>query len=94
MNRISIILTILLTGFILTALAGALPYGIETSSDNGAREWTTWTKAICSEENYCIDILITCDGNRVVDLKPLSEGIYFSSGWEDKRPLDLKNQYC
>ncbi len=94
MKRISVILTILLSGFIITALAGALPYGIETSSDNGAREWTTWTKAICSEENYCIDILITCDGNRVVDLTPLSEGIYFSSDWEDKRPPHLKNQYC
>jgi len=48
-------------------------------------DYHSFTKAICSDNNYCIDVLISCNLDRVIDVKPITEGMYFDS--------DLVNEY-
>ena len=88
----AILYTILI---VMTTLPVALPFETDTRpSDNKMLEWTMWTKAVCNEENYCIDVQITCEGDKVVDITPVAEGIYFSSDWEDPRPEEFRNKLC
>jgi len=55
---------------------------------------STWTKAICNEENYCLDVQITCEDNRVIDIKPTGEGAYFPMDWKDHRPVEMIQKWC
>lgn len=93
MKKITILLyTILL---VITTSPVALPFETDAHpSNNKMLEWTMWTKAVCNEENYCIDVQITCEEDRVVDIKPVAEGIYFSRDWEDPRPEEFRNKLC
>lgn len=70
-------------------------------SEANTSEWTTsawatsaWTKAICDNNNFCIDVLITCENGKVVALMPIMNGTRFSGGWEDPRPEELKDAFC
>lgn len=51
----------------------------------------SWTSAICDEENNCLDVLISCSGGKVVDLKPITGLIDHPEGWID--PRDVK-EFC
>jgi len=55
---------------------------------------STWTKAVCNEENYCLDIQITCEDDRIIDVKPTGEGAYFPEDWEDPRPVEIIEKWC
>jgi hypothetical protein len=79
----------LLAILIVTALAQALPSKTESINDK-----LIWVKAICNKDNYCIDVKITCDGGELIDIEPIPDGVYFSSGWKDPRPEDFMNSWC
>lgn len=83
------LIAIMIILFIITALVGAFPFIAYNSNPI-----TTWTKAICNEDNYCLDTQITCQGDKIVDIKPVTEGIYFSKGWTDPRPETFKSKWC
>jgi hypothetical protein len=51
-------------------------YNLKFSKQN---DYHSFTKAICSDNNYCIDILISCNGDRVINIKPITEGMYFDN---------------
>ena len=53
----------------------------------------SWTKAVC-DEGSCIDIKITCDGDRVVDLQLSSDLKEFSPNWIDPRSNLEKEKLC
>jgi hypothetical protein len=55
---------------------------------------STWTKAICNEENYCLDIQITCSEDSVIDIKPTGEGAFFPEDWQDPRPTEMIKKWC
>jgi len=55
---------------------------------------STWTKAICNEENYCLDVQITCGDNGVIDIKPTGEGAHFPINWEDPRSIEIIKKWC
>jgi hypothetical protein len=55
---------------------------------------STWTKAVCNEKNYCLDIQITCSKDRIIDIKPTGEGAYFPEGWIDPRPIEVIKKWC
>ena len=55
---------------------------------------STWTKAVCNEENYCLDIQITCSEDRIIDIKPTGEGAYFPDDWQDPRPVEMIQKWC
>lgn len=51
----------------------------------------SWTKAICNDKE-CVDVLISCDNGRVVDMKPVSFKVNFSEDWNDSR--DNIGEFC
>ena len=55
---------------------------------------SAWTKAICTEDNYCIDVRITCVDGKVTEIKPMGSGVQFSGAWKDRRPDELKDGIC
>jgi len=55
---------------------------------------STWTKAICNGENYCLDVQITCSEGEVIDIKPTDEGSHFPEDWEDPRPEEILEKWC
>lgn len=79
-------IVILIAVFIITALAGASPY-------EPYNQVTTWTKAVCNG-NSCIDVEISCKGDKIFDIKPISGMVQFSEGWEDTRPESFRNKWC
>jgi hypothetical protein len=64
------------------------------SGNAGNANIFVWTKAICNERNYCLDVLITCINGQVADLKPQGEGVYFSGSWRDPRPEESRLELC
>jgi len=69
---------LLLQKFVLTGSAVA---DINNISDN---EYS-WTRAICNDNNDCLDILISCKNGNVIDIKPASDFVRYPLQWEDLR---------
>lgn len=51
----------------------------------------TYTRAICNENNECIDVLVECQNSKVSSLKPVSELKDFST--IEIQQLDT-NEFC
>ena len=81
----AILLVVILFFIIVNAIQAEPKQKIPTSS---------WTKAVCNEENYCLDVHITCGDNEVIDIKPTGEGAYFPEDWEDPRPIEMIEKWC
>jgi hypothetical protein len=55
----------------------------------------SWTKAICDyDRNTCTDYYIECEGNKLIDITPLTKNIYMGSNWTDPRPTEWINMWC
>ena len=55
----------------------------------------SWTKAICTDNNYCQDYQIFCKNNNVVSISTITgAAIQFSQDWEDPRSIDVRNKLC
>ena len=55
---------------------------------------STWTKAVCNEKNYCLDVQITCNEDEIIDVIPTGEGAYFPENWVDPRPIEIIEKWC
>lgn len=84
------LLWIILLGITITTFVVASPSGNYVKNN----DMLMWTKAICNEENYCIDVQITCKEGNVSDIKPISKGVYFQKQWKDPRPEEFKKEFC
>ena len=73
----------------LMVLGGAL--SLESFSRDNV---SVWTKAICNEDNYCIDVRITCRGGRIAEISPVQEGVHFPDEWRDTRTDELRERWC
>ena len=79
----AIILILLLAGIMLLNAASEPPY---THS---------FTKAICTEENYCQDYEIMCKGKKTVSMILITgAAVQFSENWEDPRNEEMRNKFC
>ena len=72
------------------AFVQALPASVSEDGD----EVTIWTRAICNDNGFCIDVEVVCQADRLIDMKPIPAGIYHSDDWEDARPTDFKAKWC
>jgi len=79
---------------IVTSLAAVSMIMASPSEGQEPQDVSSWTKAICTDDNYCIDVQITCVDGQVTDLKPMGPGVQFSSDWRDRRPEELKDDIC
>jgi len=68
--------------------------GISDDLERSAANTSAWTKAICDDNHFCIDVLITCENGKVVALKPMMNGTQFSDDWEDPRSDELRSGFC
>ena len=82
---INLILILLLINFNLTGRV------IETETNN----ISTFTKAICDNNNYCQDYIIECEGNKTISIKSITGAtIQFNPEWEDPRNEEEINRLC
>jgi hypothetical protein len=79
---------------IALAIFLAVVNAIVASPFEARQNMSAWTKAICTDDNYCIDVRITCVDGKVTDIKPMGPGVQFSGIWMDKRPKELRNGIC
>ena len=52
----------------------------------------SYTRAVCSEEE-CIDVVVFCEGERVVEIEPIFYLIEHEDGWGDPRGEDVSG-FC
>ena len=79
----AIILILILAGIILLNAEPELPY---THS---------YTKAICTESNYCQDYHIFCREEKVISMIQITgAAVQFSENWEDPRDIEIRNKFC
>ena len=76
--------------------------GISTISGFGSENYlkiieptSSFTKAICTEKNFCQDYEIFCKEKEVVRMSPITGAVVqFSPSWEDPRSEEFKNRMC
>ena len=50
------------------------------------KDYYSYTKAICDENNFCQDNIITCENKEVVNVEPITGAfIQQTENWEDSR---------
>jgi len=72
----------------LLILVGALLFLVlkPVLTGEAVRDYKTYTKAICDENNFCQDYEIACENKQVVGITPISgANIQHLADWEDPR---------
>lgn len=55
----------------------------------------SWTKAVCNYEiKICVEMYIECNGNKLINMTPISESIYMGNYWVDPRSQEWLNRWC
>ncbi len=55
----------------------------------------SYTKAICNSSNYCQDHEISCESNKITQIKPITGAVVqFDENWEDPRDEEQKDKLC
>lgn len=56
---------------------------------------SSFTKAICTESNYCQDFYIYCKNKNIINATPITgSAIMFSKEWEDPRTNTENKDFC
>jgi len=72
-----VILIILIAGILLIRA---------NSTGNIIKDYYTYTKAICDENNFCQDYIIICENKELIEMKPITGAtIQHSENWQDPR---------
>jgi hypothetical protein len=79
--KFSIIISVLL----LLLIAILLTLNTLTA-ENSAVDYSTYTKAICDENNFCQDYIFTCENGEITSQEPITGAfIQFDKDWVDPR---------
>jgi len=97
MKKISIILLLFI--IILTAVIPSLiiinnnitARVIDSSQEKNIN---TFTKKLCNSTNFCQDYKITCWGNQVIEIKPVSNNIQFEDDLNNPKTKELIRKLC
>ena len=95
-QQIKIIIIIILV-IIILALASILLVNKSLTGFiiNEQNDTYMYTKAICNETNFCQDTEITCQGNKLISVKPIEGAvIQHSEDWQDPRAKDEVDKLC
>ena len=88
-----VILLALISLLIATTQVSALTGISINSSTNSSLH--SWTKAICTEKNYCQDYIIACKDQEITSMSPITgAAVQFSDEWNDPRSLDQRMMLC
>ena len=56
---------------------------------------TTFTKAICNDDNFCQDHVITCENGKLINQSPITGAVIQNDdSWEDPRNDSEKEISC
>lgn len=88
-NKIIImILALVLIGFIFVPKIKVFITGYAEKHEN-TRDFYTYTKALCTEDNFCQDYIIACENKQIQSITPVTGAvIQHSEDWQDPRPND------
>ena len=86
-NKIILIILLAIISFSIGFLANNLIFTGQTiqNTDDIDEKKNTLTKAICNENNECIDVLITCINKMPTNIKPVSNLTQLPENWTDTR---------
>jgi len=80
---------------ILAMILIPLLTGIMLLNAEPAEYTHSFTKAICTEDNYCQDYEIMCKGNKTMSMTPITgAAVQFSENWEDPRNEETIRRFC
>ena len=55
----------------------------------------SYTKAICTEDNFCQDYVIICDGSNMLSKTPIDNAkAQYSLDWQDPRAQEVIDGFC
>jgi|TARA_Y100000310_G_scaffold142028_1_gene141455 hypothetical protein len=81
----------------LSILIGILIFSVFSLSQitgEAIKNHYTYTKAICDNENYCEDYIITCEDNEISSVVTTGAVVQFSKDWEDPRSEEMIKRTC
>lgn len=59
------------------------------------KDYHTFTKAICNSSNYCQDYIAVCNGNKTLEIKPITgAAVQHPTEWSDSRSETEKEINC
>lgn len=92
MKKTIIIIAILLIAIVSFVL---ISQNLNPTGKAIEEEYYTYTKAICNESNYCQDFIISCDGNKTLEIKSITgAAIQHSRSWQDPRTKEQIEKSC
>ena len=75
---------VILMAVLISLIAGILL--IKASIIEDAKDYYTYTKAICNENNFCQDHIVVCENKKAISINPITgASIQHSDTWQDPR---------
>ena len=93
-TKIILLLTALLIVSTLLFISGSAVIKNSISNASSTEINRTWTKAICTSDNYCQDYEISCHNNNFVRMMPTGAIVHFSENWKDPRNEESRKRLC
>ena len=87
------ILTLIVLTFVIGFYSSKTLAGQLTGQTVKTSEKYSFTKAVC-DGNSCIDVNISCEGDKIVSLELSSDLKEFPENWEDPRTEEEKEKLC
>jgi len=74
-------------------LVGVLSFSIYTQiTGEAVKDYYTYTKAICDENNFCQDYEIVCEGEKFIEMNPIiGASVQNPDEWQDPRDESEQN---
>ena len=87
---------------IFTIILVIILIGISVISGFGSENYlkiinhtSSFTKAICTEKNFCQDYEVFCNKTEVIYMAPITGAVVqFSPNWEDPRNEKMISKFC
>ena len=93
MNKIFYVLIILI--LIVSAIVSIISIRNNPIAGQVVADKYSFTKAICNESNFCQDYIISCDSNKILEIKSITgAAVQQSLSWKDNRSNEEKNKLC
>ena len=96
MKKSLISILILALGLLALIIAFlALTLANQDASGSVVSKEYSYTKAICSEGNFCQDYVIVCDGQNMLSKTPIDGATaQYSLDWQDPRSPEVIDGFC
>ncbi|MEK6945595.1 MAG: hypothetical protein AABW63_02270 [Nanoarchaeota archaeon] len=95
MKKTIIILLTVLAVILLAIATLGLIIATQPAQEPQAPTEYSFTKAVCTEGNFCQDVVVACKNKQTVSVTPI-QGAFaqFSPKWQDPRTQEQKDKEC